>query len=166
MTYNEYLFTVRPGEPMMSFKEYQATLTSEEKYVNRLEDLISIAGFLLVIGRCGDAERAAALYRKLKLRGPKMKHHRGLQTHRFKNNPEEKRFADAWLERNKYGNHLAHLLDERSIHGGSPPTPSDRDYVVAATVVQWLGSPVGQIFLRDLGYEKAKKKKEQPLTPH
>lgn len=34
------------------------------------------------------------------------------------------------------------------------PIPTDREHEVAATVVQWLGSPVGQGFLRDLGYEK------------
>lgn len=85
-----------------------------------------------------------------------MKFPKGLHTHRFKDNPEEKRFADAWLDQNKHGNNLAHLLDQRPVHQGHPPTPSDRDYVVAATVIQWLGSPVGQIFLRDLGYERAK----------
>jgi len=83
-----------------------------------------------------------------------MKYPKGLHTNRFKNNPEEKRFADAWDERNKLGNNLAHLLDTRPVQGGHPPTPSDRDYEVAATVIQWLGSHVGECFLRDLGYEK------------
>lgn len=85
-----------------------------------------------------------------------MKYPKGLHTHRFKDNPEEKRFADAWLEQNKHGDNLAHLLDERPTRGGRPPTPGDRDYVVAATVIQWLGSPVGQHFLKDLGYSKEK----------
>lgn len=86
-----------------------------------------------------------------------MKYPKGLHIHRFKDNPEERRFADAWLDQNKHGNNLAHLLDDRRVHQGFPPTPSDRDYVVAATVVQWLGSPVGRSFLEELGYTKKEK---------
>lgn len=84
-----------------------------------------------------------------------MKFPKGLHEYRFKSNPEEKRFAEAWRDQNKHGDNLAYLLDERKDTMGRPPTPSDRDYVVAATVVQWLGSPVGQGFLRDLGYTKS-----------
>lgn len=83
-----------------------------------------------------------------------MKKIKGLHTHRFKDNPEEFNFAEAWEKQNKFGNNLAYLLDDRHVQQGYPPTPSDRDYVVAATVIQWLGSPVGQNFLRDLGYER------------
>lgn len=72
---------------------------------------------------------------------------RGLHTHRFKDNPEEKRFAQEWA---RQGNTLAYLLG----NGVTPAEPSDRDAQVAATIIQWLGSPVGQCFLRDLGYEK------------
>jgi hypothetical protein len=77
---------------------------------------------------------------------------RGLHTHRFKDNPEEKRFADAWSAHNAAGKTLAYLLtigDQRF-----PGAPTDGEERVAATVIQWLGSPVGQGFLRDLGYEK------------
>jgi len=81
------------------------------------------------------------------------KKHKGLHTYRFKENPEEKRFAEAWADQNRLGSTLAYLLDPKS---GifRPPEPSDREHEVAATVIQWLGSPVGQCFLRDLGYEK------------
>ena len=78
---------------------------------------------------------------------------RGLGAHRCKYNPEEKAFADAWTASN--GNTLANLLDQRDDVRGKLPQPTDREAVVAATVVQWLGSPVGQAFLRDLGYVKA-----------
>lgn len=81
--------------------------------------------------------------------------HKGLSTHRFTGNPEERRFADAWQQHNDNdnGNTLAYLLDPRNGEPfGSPPHVEDRDREVAATVVQWLGSPVGQGFLRDLGY--------------
>jgi hypothetical protein len=72
-----------------------------------------------------------------------------MHKHRWKANPEEKRFALAWAgvdERN-----LDYML---STDQQFPPTASDRDRVVAATVMQWLGSPVGQAWLRDLGYER------------
>lgn len=83
--------------------------------------------------------------------------HLGLNTHRFKQNPEEKRFSDAWVEQQQ-GKTLAYILDPKP-GNGYPPDPSDRDEVVGATVIQWLGSPVGQAFLEDLGY------KHEPNNP-
>ena len=75
-----------------------------------------------------------------------------LNCHRFADNPEERRFAEAWADFCAAGKTLAYLLtvgDQRF-----PVAPTDREEQVAATVIQWLGSPVGQGFLRDLGYEK------------
>lgn len=81
---------------------------------------------------------------------------KGLHTHRFRDNPEEKRFAEAWAKHVKSRHDIDGLLDAE--HGTMTPEPaSDRDRIVAATVIQWLGSPVGQGFLRDLGYERTKK---------
>lgn len=86
-------------------------------------------------------------------RKPKTKILYGYQTHRFKNNPEERRFAVAWHHQ-QAGKTLAYLL-------GNGVQPSDmvsaRDNDVAATVIQWLGSPVGRAFLEELGYTKASK---------
>jgi len=84
-----------------------------------------------------------------------MKRPKGLHTYRFKDNAEEKLFSEAWDKQNEQGQTLAYLLtvgDQR----GRPVEPSDRDHVVAATVIQWLGSHVGECFLRDLGYLKGK----------
>jgi hypothetical protein len=86
----------------------------------------------------------------------------GLHTYRLRpeqDNPEELRFADAWAKQNddRTGmstGTLAWLLHEGDQSGVHPVDPSLRDHAVAATVIQWLGSPVGQCFLRDLGYEK------------
>jgi hypothetical protein len=87
--------------------------------------------------------------------------HKGLRTYRFKfnDNPMERVFAEAWVEENRVvsGNSLLdHLLAE------DPNRPrgevSQRDATVAATVIQWLGSPVGQCFLQDVvekSHEKA-----------
>lgn len=80
----------------------------------------------------------------------------GLHVHRFKDNPEEMRFAEAWANQNDHGLTLAHLLDPRPMQTCLPPEPDNRDHVVAATVIQWLGSPVGQYFLQELGYELSK----------
>lgn len=78
----------------------------------------------------------------------------GLSEHRFKENPDEKKFAEAWKKLQENGKYLAHLLDAREVHQGTPPLPADRDFVVAATVIQWLGSPVGKLFLAEVGFVK------------
>ena len=78
---------------------------------------------------------------------------KGLHHHRLKGNPEEKRFAEEWMKENRQGKILAYLLTCGDQHG-RPLEPSDRDHTVAATVIQWLGSPVGQNWLKDLGYTK------------
>jgi hypothetical protein len=81
---------------------------------------------------------------------PKARTKYGFQLYRLRANPEERRFSTAW-HRQQAGKTLAHLLSNDN-------KPSDmvsaRDNDVAATVIQWLGSPVGQAFLRDLGYER------------
>lgn len=78
--------------------------------------------------------------------------HRGLHAHRLKGNPEEKLFATAWARENELGHLLDHLLDER--FQGRPVEATEREAQVAATVIQWLGSPVGQNFLANLGYSR------------
>jgi hypothetical protein len=91
----------------------------------------------------------------------------GLHVYRLRpeqGNPEEKRFADAWsaLNEERIGRPasiLAWLLHEGDQPGYGAKDPTDREHTVAATVVQWLGSHVGQCFLRDLGYEKQEKKR-------
>lgn len=75
-----------------------------------------------------------------------MKRAKGLHEYRFKQNPEEKRFAAAW-ERE-------HVLEWLLGPGNERVSPTEREKVVAATVIQWLGSPVGQAFLSDLGYRR------------
>lgn len=83
---------------------------------------------------------------------------KGLHIHRFRSNPKELDFAIAWDRINQSESHptLAYLVqspekDQRF----APDSPSDRDWEVANTVIQWLGSPVGQVFLRDAGFISA-----------
>ncbi|MDA4132151.1 MAG: hypothetical protein OK454_03380 [Thaumarchaeota archaeon] len=78
---------------------------------------------------------------------PKLKHH-GLSRYRFKDNPIEELFAKLWEGQNDCGGSfgtLAYLLDPEHQH--SPREPTQEQATVAATVIQWLGSPVGQFFL-------------------
>jgi len=76
----------------------------------------------------------------------------GLNIHRLGREELEKKFVSEWREFNKdlftgkldY-KHLTYLLSPRQ---PELEDPSDRDIQVAETVIQWLGSPVGQAFLK------------------
>lgn len=81
------------------------------------------------------------------------KKYKGLHAHRLKDNPEERRFAEAWAKHDELGQSLRWLL-HRGDQGGIPDEVSVRDEIVAATLMQWLGSPVGKAFLENLGYAK------------
>jgi len=52
-------------------------------------------------------------------------------------NDREVAYAKAWVEENKISDTLKHLI----------PECTDRDAQVAATIIQWLGSNVGNHFL-------------------
>jgi hypothetical protein len=80
---------------------------------------------------------------------------KGFHTHRFRDNPEEQRFAEAWSKLNAVGRNVDYLLDASRADQRFTPEASEREARIAATVIQWLGSPVGQGFLRDLGYERS-----------
>ena len=66
----------------------------------------------------------------------------GFKTYRFKDNPMEKRFVDMWITLNEQSQyHLHRLL-------GFDAT--DEQINAANTIIQWLGTPVGISFLRDV----------------
>ena len=71
--------------------------------------------------------------------------HIGKNLHRLKDNLLEQEFAVAWQKANDgpYGT-LAMLMGDSNRAGET----SERDELVAATAIQWIGSPVGQGFLR------------------
>lgn len=83
--------------------------------------------------------------------------HVGVSRRRLNGNPEEKRFANAWEKHNAQGHTLDWILAIDQSRGRPHETP-ERERVVAATVVQWLGSPVGCGFLSDLGYAREDRK--------
>ena len=86
--------------------------------------------------------------------------YKGLRAQRLPHNPEERRFSEAWALENGRGQLLDYLLDTRTDHTAFPPPSSTRDHQVAATVIQWLGSPVGQSFLETLGYTRTPQDKQ------
>lgn len=77
----------------------------------------------------------------------------GANAHRYEQNPLENAFAEKWQEINtgpmgRVRTTLDYLMDP-SNRGEPNPALSERDWLVANTVIQWLGSPVGQNFIRD-----------------
>ena len=77
--------------------------------------------------------------------------HRGLHTYRLASNPDEAKLAKAWAKLNE-GNYplLGYLL---SIDNRCEDF-SERDAAVAATIIQWIGTPVGKEFIETLGYAR------------
>lgn len=77
---------------------------------------------------------------------PKSNIHVGLNAHRLTDDglstDREKAFAEQWQAEQEQ-HLLAYLLGENNQRG----LVSDRDAAVAATVIQWLGSNVGNGFL-------------------
>lgn len=71
--------------------------------------------------------------------------HHGLSRNRLPREPLEQAFADQWEVIAK--DHLGHLLygQDKRFH-----EVTQRDATIAATIMQWLGSPVGQGFLDDV----------------
>ena len=72
---------------------------------------------------------------------------KGLSQHRFKRNPLEKRFAEEW---EKINTAPFETLGYLKTSNGKYLAPSDREREKAATIIQWLGSPVGQNFIKDV----------------
>lgn len=91
-----------------------------------------------------------------------------MSPHRYKDNPLEKAFAVAWQEANDESipgrGHptLAYLMD-REGRGTPQPPLTDRDWLIACTVVQWLGSPVGQGFLKHVLAKSAAKQVREDI---
>lgn len=86
------------------------------------------------------------------------KGNKGLRTYRFEKNPHERAATELWDIHNNQSNLLSYILGDGQRHG----IVSERDELVAATLMQWLGSPVGRNFLRDLNakFEEVSKKLE------
>lgn len=83
--------------------------------------------------------------------------------HRFEQNPQEKIFHDKFKEEHidhKYGGNIDFIAfpprEDGSLNYASD-TLNDREKSIMLSTIQWLGSSVGQGFLRDCGFEKINK---------
>lgn len=82
------------------------------------------------------------------------KEFRGANAHRYEREPLEEAFALAWQDRNtgpmgRVRTNLDYLLDKDNRGEPNPPL-TERDWLVANTVIQWLGSHVGQGFMLEV----------------
>jgi len=77
--------------------------------------------------------------------------HEGLHTYRLEANPKEKMFAELWEKLQNESFTLEYLLSENNRR--VDVDVSEHDKTVAATVIQWLGSPCGQEFLKEASKE-------------
>lgn len=71
--------------------------------------------------------------------------HVGRFASRLSREPLERKFAQTWQEANDHTKTLGYLMG----NGSETGHVSARDREVAATVIQWLGSTVGQAFLQE-----------------
>jgi len=78
----------------------------------------------------------------------KSEYAQGFRKYRFKDNPLEQRFAEEWVKLNKENKILLYLTSPNNDPAYS--NLCERDKIVAGSVIQWLGSPVGQGFLQDV----------------
>lgn len=76
------------------------------------------------------------------------------KANRFSREPEEQRFHTAWRALCEAGDGT--FLQEMLNKGTVPAAPiTQRDATVATLTIQWLGSPIGQTWLKELGYTKS-----------
>jgi len=76
----------------------------------------------------------------------------GFKTYRHESNPKEKELHDKFIE--QHGNGDMSMIIFPPKNGGLSPTEylTEREEKIVISTIQWLGSPVGQNFLRDCGF--------------
>lgn len=93
----------------------------------------------------------------------------GLSADRYQREPLEKLFAEVWQDQNSKGlssNCTLDYLWSETKDQRYPKIRSDEDHVKAATLIQWLGSSVGQCFLRDVMEAAKRRNIEFPARTH
>ena len=88
--------------------------------------------------------------------------HKGINQHRLLDHPLEKAYAEAWDKINEQYDILAYIISES--HDNTKCYPTEREKEVAATIIQWLGSPVGRNFVKGVleEYAKVQDEKDSP----
>ena len=80
----------------------------------------------------------------------------GYKTYRHKDNPKENEFHDKFIEENKdqLFSGLDYIAFGQSDTGMNPNDRlTEREQKIMISTIQWLGSSVGQSFLRECGFE-------------
>lgn len=82
----------------------------------------------------------------------------GFNIHRHMSNPKEKELHDKFIEDFIDRKYSANTIDRLVFgHPSNSFDPndylSDREKQIVISTIQWLGSPVGQGFLRDCGFK-------------
>lgn len=96
---------------------------------------------------------------------------KGNKTYRFDQNPQEKIFHDTFRAKHivEMPNSIHFIAFPPHVNGSlnyASDIISEREKIIMLSTIQWLGSPVGQEFLRDCGYEKIKvEKPKQEVKP-
>ena len=76
----------------------------------------------------------------------------GNKTYRHEQNPKEKELHDKYI---KHCSHKNDTMERISLpideSGNSVAHLSDKEKEIMISTIQWLGSPVGQSFLKDCG---------------
>ena len=81
-----------------------------------------------------------------------------LKEYRFKNNPQEKVFHDKFQEYFPHLTSLEQIIFPLNNYGSRSGTITKHESDLIISVIQWLGSHVGQSFLKECGFEKNYKK--------
>lgn len=88
---------------------------------------------------------------------------KGYKTYRHKDNPKEKELHDKFVEWyvNDHSNmDLLVFPPANDQQTRAEDTLSDREKRIVITMVQWMGTPLGQSLLRECGFEPVEKKPE------
>lgn len=88
----------------------------------------------------------------------------GTKKYRFKDNPKEKELHDKFVElfnRDALSKKtLSAIINGWDSDNQHTPNSylSEKEETICVNIIQWLGSPIGQCFLRDCGFEPKDKK--------
>lgn len=79
---------------------------------------------------------------------------KALKQHRFGTNPLEKELFESFVDSHDHGYDIDLIVFGSRPNSGMPSDYlSEREKEIVASTIQWLGSPVGQGFLRSVGFE-------------
>ena len=91
---------------------------------------------------------------------------KGFKTYRHNTNPLEKQLHDSFVDEHVKDGYMDLIVF--GPRDGSDTQPSDyltdREKQIVISTVQWMGSPVGQGFLRQNGIEKVKEQPKQEVV--